>query len=257
MKVVFTILCVASLLFSMSSKQNINSDLLSHVKSYVTKKYTLKTPKYEFHIEPSSLNIEGNYTMLSGAPLYEDGSYISTEYFEDIVFTLCLQKIDEKWKVIYDLSHNDVPSFKEMREIKKEFPREFPKKLLPEYWQEKFSTITINIEDKNPNIVFEKDGKVYVNNTLLRDGKYELIIADDFIWTKFTIDNNRLNGKYEKYFDGNTLSSIGFFVNGKAEGASKNFYNSGEIWFEQHYKNGKLQNQTTYDKEGNIIRGFN
>ncbi len=253
MKVIFTILCIISLLFSMSPKQNTNSDLLSYVKSYVTKKYTLKTPKYEFHIEPSALHIEGDFAMLSATPLYEDGAGISTEYFEDIVFTLCLQKIDGKWKVIYDLSRNDVPSYKEMREIKKEFPKEFPKELLPAYWQEKFSIITINIEGKNPNVVFEEDGKVYVNNTLLKDGKYELIIADNFVWTKFTINNNKLNGKYEEYFDGITLSSIGFFVNGKAEGTSKNFYDSGEIWFIQNYKNGKLLNQTTYDKEGKII----
>jgi len=253
MKLFIATFFIITSLFSMSQKQTNHSELLLHVKNYITQKYTLKTPKYEFHIEPSSLHVEGNFAMLSATPLYEDGSNISTEYFEDIVFTLCLKKIDGKWRVIYDLSRNDVPSFKEMRSIKKEFPKKFPKKLLPKFWQEKFSTITINIEDKNPNVVFEKDGKVYVNNTLLKDGTYELIIADDFIWTKFTIDNNKLNGKYEEYFDSNTLSSIGFFVNGKAEGESKNFYKSGEIWFEQHYENGKLQNQTTYDKEGKVI----
>jgi antitoxin component YwqK of YwqJK toxin-antitoxin module len=237
----------------MSLKQANNSDLLLVVKNYVLKKYTLKTPKYEFYIEPSYLNIDGKFAMLSATPLYEDGSNISTEYFEDIVFVLCLEKKEGKWEIIYDLSRNDVPSFKEMKEIKKDFPKDFPKKLLPDFWRKKFSTIWINIEDKNPNVVFEEDGKVYVQNSLLKDGNYELIMDDDFIWTRFTIKNGKLSGKYEEYFDESTLSSIGFYKNGKPEGESKNFYDSGEVWFVQHYKNGKLLNQITYDKDGKVI----
>jgi antitoxin component YwqK of YwqJK toxin-antitoxin module len=140
-----------------------------------------------------------------------------------------------------------------MKEIKKDFPKDFPKKLLPDFWRKKFSTIWINIEDKNPNVVFEEDGKVYVQNSLLKDGNYELIMDDDFIWTRFTIKNGKLSGKYEEYFDESTLSSIGFYKNGKPEGESKNFYDSGEVWFVQHYKNGKLLNQITYDKDGKVI----
>lgn len=134
MRFLLSLLLLTSILFSMSFKQSNHSDLLLHVKSYVSKKYTLKTPKYEFHIEPSALHIKGDFAMLSATPVYEDGSSISTEYFEDIVFVLCLQKIDEKWKVIYDLSRNDVPSDEERTEIKKEFPANFPKELLPKFW---------------------------------------------------------------------------------------------------------------------------
>jgi hypothetical protein len=135
----------------MSFKQNDNSKLLLYVKSYVIKEYTLKTPKYDFHIEPSFLNIKGDFAMLLATPLYEDGSSISTEYFEDIVFVLCLEKKNGKWIVVYDLSHNDVPSLKEMKEIKEDFPKDFPKELLPDFWRKKLNTIYINIEDKNPN----------------------------------------------------------------------------------------------------------
>jgi len=138
MKFLLSILLLTTFIFGMSTKQNNHSELLLHVKSYVTEKYTLKTPKYEFHIEPSALHVEGRFAMLSATPLYEDGSGISTEYFEDIVFVLCLEKKNGKWKVIYDLSRNDVPSNEEMIEIKKEFPAKFPKTLLPKFWQEKF-----------------------------------------------------------------------------------------------------------------------
>lgn len=134
MKLLLSILLLTTLLFSMSTKQNSNSELLLHVKSYVSAKYTLKTPKYEFHIEPSSLHVEGGFAMLSATPLYEDGSGISTEYFEDIVFVLCLEKKEGKWIVIYDLSRNDVPSDEEITEIKKEFPADFPKNILPKFW---------------------------------------------------------------------------------------------------------------------------
>jgi len=139
MKLFIISIFIITSLFSMSQKQNNNAALLLHVKSYVTQKYTLKTPKYEFHIEPSALHVKGDFAMLSATPLYEDGSSISTEYFEDIIFTLCLEKSEGKWKVIYDLSRNDVPSDEEMLEIKKEFPTNFPKELLPKFWIEKFN----------------------------------------------------------------------------------------------------------------------
>lgn len=137
MRYIFSLFLLSSLLFSMSPKQNNDSEILLHVKSYVTEKYTLKTPKYEFYIKPSALHVEDNFAMFSGTPLYEDGSSISTEYFEDIVFVLCLEKVENRWKVVYDLSRNDVPSDEEMTEIKKEFPTNFPKKLLPRFWQDK------------------------------------------------------------------------------------------------------------------------
>jgi hypothetical protein len=252
-KLFLLILLFASLLFSKSFEQSNNSGLLLYVKSYVSKKYTLKTPKYKFHIEPSLLNIDGNFAMLSATPLYADGSNISTEYFEDIVFVLCLEKKDDRWAVIYDLSRNDIPSFKEMEEIKKNFPKNFPKKLLPDFWKKKLNTIWIHIENKNPNVAFKEDGKVYVNNFQLKDGNYELIMDDDFVWTKFTIKNDKLNDKYKEYFNEGTISSISYYKNGKPDGESKNFYDSGEIWFIQHYKDGKLLNQVTYDKDGKII----
>jgi hypothetical protein len=122
----------------MSPKQDSNPEILLHGKNYVIQNYTLKIPKYEFHLVPSALQVEGAFAMLSATVLYEDGSDISTEYFEDIVFALCLEKRENMWKVIYDLSRNDVPSDEEMIEIKKEFPGKFPKKLLPKFWQEKF-----------------------------------------------------------------------------------------------------------------------
>lgn len=139
MRHVFLLFLFSSLLFSMSIKQNNNSDLLLYVKKYVSQNYTLKTPKNDFFINPSILRVEDNFAMLMATSLYKDGSSISTEYFEDIVFVLCLEKVDNKWKVIYDLSRNDVPSKKEIKQIIKEFPTNFPRKLLPDFWQEKLN----------------------------------------------------------------------------------------------------------------------
>lgn len=125
------------MLFSASPIQEKRDEILLHIKNYVVQKYTLKTPKYEFKILPSAIQIESNYAMLLATPVYEDGSYISTEYFEDIVFVLCLEKKDNIWEIVYDFSRNDVPSEEEMMEIKKEFPANFPKTLLPGFWQKK------------------------------------------------------------------------------------------------------------------------
>jgi antitoxin component YwqK of YwqJK toxin-antitoxin module len=235
----------------MSQKQDSHSDLLLHVKSYVIKKYTLKTPKYEFHIEPSSLQIEGSYAMLSAIPLYEDGSYISTEYFEDIVFTLCLKKTDDSWKIIYDLSRNDTPTVEEINEIKKDFPNDFPKKLLPKFWQEQFHTIEISINKKS-NILFKEDGSVLLKGKIIQNGKYK-VTYNFSTYLIFSVKNSKLDGDYQEFYNNGSISSSGFYKNGKAEGESKNYYKDGKIWFIQQYKNGKLQYQTTYDKDGKII----
>lgn len=46
-----------------------------------------------------------------------------------------LGKKEGIWEVIYDLSRSDVPSAKEWKDIRKSFPKDFPKELLSDFWQ--------------------------------------------------------------------------------------------------------------------------
>lgn len=133
------IILLSSLLIAMTYKQNSDSKILASAKNYVSKKYTLKMPQKNFFLKASILNIKDNYALLEATTLYEDGSIISTEYIEDITFLLCFKKDKSGWRILYDLSRNDVPSSTELHAIKKEFPSDFPKELLPKYWKKKLN----------------------------------------------------------------------------------------------------------------------
>lgn len=138
MKFLLFLLLYSSFLFSTTHQQDKNSQMMQHVKQYVTKNYTQEIPKKAYIVKASSLKKDGIYTMLIASVEYEDGTEISTDYFEDIAFVLCLKSTDGVWDIIYDLSRNDVPSIEEMDFIKKDFPKDFPKKLLSKFWQKQF-----------------------------------------------------------------------------------------------------------------------
>lgn len=139
MRFLLSILLLTTLVFSMSLKQSDNSQLLLHVKNYVLKNYSIKNPEKKFNMDIMSSKLDGNYMLIETVPAYENGLYVETEYIEDISFVFCLEKKDAKWEIIYDLSRNDVPSTQELQYIKREFPSNFPKKLLPKFWQKKLN----------------------------------------------------------------------------------------------------------------------
>ena len=80
--------------------------------------------------------VKGNYCHFEGYPVHSDGSHVSTEFFEDIVYDCFLKRnADSKWRVIHDLSRTDVPSKEEIRYIRSTFPREIPRSLIPQFWR--------------------------------------------------------------------------------------------------------------------------
>ena len=109
---------------------------------YVIKKYssaaTLPQPLI-FKIE--RIEVLGSYCSFQAIPLFKDGSPISTEYIEDVVFDLCLKRTDSKWRVIYDFSRTDVPNDAELKQMWRTFPKEFPFVLLPKFWRDHFNRI--------------------------------------------------------------------------------------------------------------------
>jgi hypothetical protein len=111
-------------------------------RAYVAKKYVTQTKLRQpliFKIE--RIEVLGNYCSFQAIPLFRDGSPISTEYIEDIVFDFCLERTDGAWRVIYDFSRTDVPDDAELKQMWRAFPREFPFILLPKFWRDHFNRI--------------------------------------------------------------------------------------------------------------------
>lgn len=138
MKIVFLLIFLLSVSFTYSLKQTPSTEVLVEIKSHVQKYYsTNQKPKKPYSMKPSLYRSSGKYLYIESLPFYSDGSFVENDYVEDIVVSLCLEKVDGKWKVIYDLSRTDVPCEEELKFIKKEFPSRFPIKLLNKFWIKK------------------------------------------------------------------------------------------------------------------------
>jgi len=82
--------------------------------------------------------------------------------------------------------------------------------------------------------------KYYTNGDLQSIGK-KTNNKKDSIWTYYNIGSNKVFGKIN-------------YINGKAEGESKFYYESGKICEIAIYKNDKIKSKIDYDEEGNIIK---
>lgn len=81
------------------------------------------------------LKVLGDYCVVQCQPFFEDGTSAIGPYFPDIGYTHCLRRF-ANWHVINDLSRSDVPDPKEISQIKRSFPADFPMNLLSPGWQE-------------------------------------------------------------------------------------------------------------------------
>lgn len=126
------------------SRQFQDEELLniSHdVKPYITEKYLYKKPSKQFNISVTYFNRDKNFASVKASAVYENNQLVENEYIEDVVFILCIEKVNNKWEVVFDLSRTDVPSDEEMKNIILCFPNQFPKKLLPPFWQDLFKNL--------------------------------------------------------------------------------------------------------------------
>jgi hypothetical protein len=72
-----------------------------------------------------------------GFPVNPDGSNIPVDVSGDIVYTTFLKRIKGVWNVVKDLSGSDVPSDKEVTNIRNKFPADFPTSVLPDFWRKR------------------------------------------------------------------------------------------------------------------------
>ncbi|MEM5789129.1 MAG: hypothetical protein AAGU11_17585, partial [Syntrophobacteraceae bacterium] len=100
----------------------------SYIKAYRAPKPVL------FKIE--QMNVLGNYCYFKGHAVYADGSGIPDGYLPDVVYSTFLKRGQRGWRVILDLTRTDVPSEREIADIRRRFPAEIPRQIVPRFWRE-------------------------------------------------------------------------------------------------------------------------
>jgi hypothetical protein len=86
-----------------------------------------------FHVD--KMTVLGVYCYFEPSPLFKDGTPMDTRYIMDIDLEFCLAKSHGKWAVVWDLSRTDVPDASELKQMRRNFPKDFPLTLLPEDWR--------------------------------------------------------------------------------------------------------------------------
>lgn len=114
------------------------NDIMPVIRDYAAKDCRIAVSKIDVAVD--AIRVDGDYVGFSGAYTTVEGLKDPDIYCEEAL-TLCLHKIDGRWKIVFDLSGGDVPTDEEMRQIVRDFPTDFPLKLLSSFWQKKFTEV--------------------------------------------------------------------------------------------------------------------
>ena len=106
-------------------------------RNYMLAHY-LKLPSGEpVLLELSRLDWIPGYAVIGGHPILQNGAIPPARIIDDRSFLFCLaQSSTGEWSVIYDLSYPTRPDQKTLDQIRKTFPENFPRSLLPEEWKQ-------------------------------------------------------------------------------------------------------------------------
>ncbi|MDY6825392.1 MAG: hypothetical protein SWH68_16590 [Thermodesulfobacteriota bacterium] len=110
------------------------SDAFVDVKNYIYEHYVFESDSgfsvNDIHVSIDSSN--GKFAVITKPEVPEWPQSLA-----DMAYVMCIRKTEGKWQVVYDLTRSDVPSGAELKHIKTTFPEDFPRDLLPRYWQKK------------------------------------------------------------------------------------------------------------------------
>lgn len=91
-------------------------------------------PKAPFLFVIEELKVSGRHAFFQGYPVNQDGTAVPG-FVGDTVFTFVLEKEREGWLVYTDLTRSDVPTDKEVRDLRQSFTADFPKEVLSDFWR--------------------------------------------------------------------------------------------------------------------------
>lgn len=100
----------------------------TYVKAYRAPRHVL------FKVD--QVKVLGQYCYFEGYVVFADGSRVPEEYLPDVVYNTFLKREASGWKVILDLTRTDVPSDREVMEIRRRFPSDIPRQIVPQFWKD-------------------------------------------------------------------------------------------------------------------------
>ena len=110
-------------------------EICDALRAFIIQEHAEKKLPKPIVLKIEYLKVLGDYCVVECEPFFEDGTSAIGPWFPDIGYTHCLRRF-ANWHVINDLSRSDVPDPKEISQIKKSFPGDFPMNLLSPGWQE-------------------------------------------------------------------------------------------------------------------------
>jgi len=111
-------------------------------RAYTIKEYVSPTKLPQpLVFKVSTMKVLGNYCCFEATPYFKDGTPMDTKYIMDIVFLFFLERNHGKWRVMNDVSSTDVPTDSQLRQMWRNFPKDFPIVLIPKFWRDHFNRV--------------------------------------------------------------------------------------------------------------------
>lgn len=110
-------------------------EICDGLRAFIIQEYAEEKLPKPIVLKIEYLKVSGDYCFIECMPVFDDGTPAIAKYFPDIGYTHCLKRFGN-WHVIMDLSRSDVPDAKEIAQIKKCFPGDFPMGLISTGWKE-------------------------------------------------------------------------------------------------------------------------
>jgi len=105
------------------------------VREFVFAKVAIKKPARKVVFKIQHLRVDQGTAWFEGNPVFEDGSYVPTDFLPDMDYVMIVLKTQAGWKVTQDLSRSDVPGQGEIEEINKQL-KNVPSSVIPKSWRD-------------------------------------------------------------------------------------------------------------------------
>lgn len=114
----------------------VQDDMLENAKDFIRAKHIGDSLPKSFKLQIKTIQANEKYGILEFAVSYADDTPLARDDINDREYMLCIEKTDNGWDVIYDLTRSDVPSNEEIIAIKEALPEDFPLNSFLKSWMD-------------------------------------------------------------------------------------------------------------------------
>jgi len=119
----------------------VQNEMIEAAKDFIQAKYIQESSPQPIQLQIQMNKSNEKYGVLEFTISHEDGSPFARENIADTVYLLCLEKTEDGWEVISDLTRSGVPSNEELMMIRGSLPEDFSLDLLPSTWIDLFNML--------------------------------------------------------------------------------------------------------------------